>query len=85
MKLHEWKTRALAKIMAYAPKNERERYLIDNITYKITYVRASTMPNCLHTIHLALKDNEVSDELKGILRSVIPSEEDVNEFFGAGE
>jgi len=78
MKLYQYKTKVITKLLNYKPQSEREEQLIDLLLTKVRNLRTMTLPNFLLTIHLALSE-ETSDKFKNLLKSLIPNEEEVNE------
>ena len=79
MKLYEYKAKAMTLLLNYTPKSPREKELIDRLMVKLSELRAMTLPRLLHDIYLIITHESVSDEFKGLLKQLVPKEQDIEE------
>mgnify|MGYP000279969209 CR=1 FL=1 len=79
MKLYEYKTKAMTLLLNYQPQSPREKELIDRLMIKLNELRTMTLPRLLLDIHLIINHENVSDEFKGLLKKLIPREDEVKE------
>jgi len=72
MRLSEFKTKYMAVLALYEPRNEREKELKDIIINKLYNARTMTMPYLVHTLYEVIEhEPRASDELKRICRDMI--------------
>ena len=71
MKLYQYKAKYLKRLILYQPRTSREKELKDLLIAKLETLRTPTMPYFLRTLHEVLAHENVSEEFKAIVRSMI--------------
>jgi len=71
MKLDEFKTKALAKLIVYEPENDREKELISILVSKMNYLNIDTLTDLFMALY-EIKENEkdVTEDFKNKIKEI---------------
>ena len=71
MKLYQYKAKFLKQLILYQPRTPREREVRELLIAKLETLRSMTMPYFLRTLYEVLQHEDVSNELKEIVRKMV--------------
>lgn len=71
MKLNEFKSRVLALLISYQPKNEREKQLIDIFVTKTYDLRSYSLPSYLRLLHEVRNERNTTEEFMSMINEII--------------
>ena len=71
MKLDEFKTKTLAKLIVYEPENDREKELISILVSKINYLNIDTLTDLMIILY-EIKENEkgITEDFKNKVKEI---------------